>query len=145
MPRRLGQQVGKQDEQRRDRQERRQEAQRLRPALGQPQPEQGVEIGAERPFADDAAQDGDGVEPDLHHGEILAGLVLHQQHTIGARVAFVRHLAQAQAARCGERNFCHREKRAGGNQQGNEQQTVGQGQIHGQAPRRALGAPWQPV
>ena len=57
---------------------------------------------AQRPLAHDAAQYGHGVLPDLHNGEIVAWLVLQAQYPVGAGIAFVGHLAQAQAPRCGQ-------------------------------------------
>ncbi len=63
------------------------------------------EVGAERAFTDDAAEDRHRVEADLHHGEVVAGLFLHAQHVLGPGVAVVGHLAQAQAARGGQGDF----------------------------------------
>ena len=62
---------------------------------------------AQRTFADDAPQDGHRVLADLHHGEIVPRLFLQAQHTFGAGVALVGHLAQAQAARSSQRDLCH--------------------------------------
>ena len=55
-------------------------------------------MGAQRTFPHHAAQNGHGIHADLHHGEIVARLLLQAHHPFGARLAFVGHLAQPQAA-----------------------------------------------
>ena len=88
----------------------------------------------QRPFAHDTAQDGHGVLPHLHHREIVAWLLLHAQHPVRARVAFVGHLAQTQAAGGRERNLGHGEKGAGCNQQPDHEEALGQGHGTGGEP-----------
>ena len=94
----LGQQVGQQDEQRGDEDEGGEKAHRGRCLGRQPGREPAGEIRRERAFAHHAAQNGHGVHPNLHHGEILARLLLRAYHQPGARIALVHHLAQPQLA-----------------------------------------------
>ena len=101
----LGKQVGEHQEHRDDRDERGQEGRVARGLDAEPQLEQACEVRAQRTFADHAAEDRDRIQPDLHHGEVVARLLLHAHHAVGARVAFVGHLAQAQAARRGQRDL----------------------------------------
>ena len=117
----LGEQVGQQDEQRSDDKERSQKSAGLRRFRRHPQAEKSREMGCQRTFADDAAQDGHRVQPHLHHGEIVARLLLHAQHPFGAHIALIGQLAQAQAARSGQRNFSDRKKGTRCNQQHDQQ------------------------
>jgi hypothetical protein len=82
---------------------------------------------AQRAFAHHAAQNGHSVLPDLHHGEIVARLLLRAQHALGAGVALLGQLAQAQTPGRRERDLGHREESTGCNQQPNEQQAGTQG------------------
>jgi hypothetical protein len=102
-----------------------QEAEGRREAGREPDREELGQCGAEGPLADDAAKDGDGILSHLHHGEIFARLLLYAQRMLGSLVAIVGHLAQAQAARGGQRNLRHREKGAEQNQQNNHRKALG--------------------
>ncbi len=101
----------------------------LRAFGAQPVLEQGRVVGAERAFADHAAEDGDGVQADLHHGEVVAGLLLQAHDAFGAQVALVRHLPQPQAPRGGKADFGEREEGAGRDQRGDDEQALSE--VHG--------------
>ena len=132
----LGEQVGQQDEQRSDDKERSQKSAGLRRLRRQPQTEKSSEMGRQRTFSDDAAQDGHRVQPHLHHGEIVARLLLHAQHPLGAHVALIGQLAQAQAARSGQRNFSDGKKGTRCNQQHDQQRILEHGKRQWAPERR---------
>ena len=92
----------------------------------QPQGEEPGEVGTQGAFADHAAEDGHRVEADLHDGEVVARLLLHAQHPLGARIALVGHLAQAQATRSRQRDLGQGEEGAGDDQRQDEQQALDQ-------------------
>jgi hypothetical protein len=124
----LGQQIGKDDEGRRDAEKRGQHAQRasrgrrcgIRKYIG--------EQRGQSALAHDAAQNRHGVQAQLHHGEIVAGLFLDVQHALRTHLTVIDHLAQTQAPRRGQGDLSHRKKSAQGNQRQDQQQTGGQAQ-----------------
>ena len=127
-----GQQVSKQDEQRGDEKERGHRAQVLRHAGADPVVQQIGERGAERAFTDDTAQNRNRVLTDLHHGEVITGLLLQLDGFFRARVTFVGHLTQTQTTGCGQRNLGHGNKGAGSNQQRNDEQALGESHKSGE-------------
>ena len=84
---------------------------------------------AQRPFPHDAPEDRHRVLSHLDHREVVARLLLHAQHLVGACVALVGHLPQTQAARGRERDLGHGEKGAGCNEQPDDEKTLGQGHV----------------
>ena len=93
----FGDQVGKQDEERGNQQERTEKSEGLRGCLGQPARKKGAKARAQGALAHDTAQDRHRVLPDLYHGEVVARLLLQAQDAFGACVAIVGQLAQPQA------------------------------------------------
>ena len=85
----LGQQVGKQNEQRGDGDERECETGLVQQGTVIEQLQQLSHIGGQALLADDAAQNGDGVQRDLNHGEEGAGLLLQVEYRQGLLVAFL--------------------------------------------------------
>ena len=122
----LGEEVGEDQEDRNDGDERGDEGGPLRRFRAEPDSEQAGEVGAERALAHHAAENGDGVQADLHDGEVVARPRLQLQHPLGSRVALVGHLAQAQAARCRQADLGEREEGAGHDQRADDQQALGQ-------------------
>jgi hypothetical protein len=127
----LGQQVGEQDEQGGDGGEREQETHGLCAALGQPEHQQFGQVGGQCAFAHHAAQDGDGVQPDLRDREVLARLGLHLHDQFGAGFTILHHLPKPQAPGGGQRDFGHGEEGTGQYQCKDQQQALGQAHRQG--------------
>ncbi|MNM99867.1 hypothetical protein D3C81_1124390 [compost metagenome] len=120
----LGNQVGDDDEQRGGEGEGHHEAEGGGLLRVQPQGEQLGEQRAEHPLADDAAEDGQRVHADLHHGEVVAGFFLDLHDPQGVGDAFIGHLPQPHRARGGQGDFGEGEERADQDEQKEEKQAL---------------------
>ena len=81
--------------------------------------------GVEGRLTQDTAQNGDGIEANLHHGEKVARLGLQGQHLFGLAMTFIRHHLQFDFARRGERDLGEGEEHTAANQQHQKEQTIG--------------------
>jgi hypothetical protein len=93
-----GDEVGEHDEARSDRGKRKHEGKRLGARLRKHVGEHGGKQWGQCLLTHHAAQDGDHVLADLHHGEVVAGMLLHREDVLCARIALIRELAQSQTA-----------------------------------------------
>ncbi|MNQ71918.1 hypothetical protein D3C85_866070 [compost metagenome] len=87
--------------------------------------DQRLDGGVQGGFAQDAAQDGDGIEANLHHGKEVTRLGLQCQHFFGMAIALVGHHLQLDLAGGGERDLGEREEHTAGDQQHQKEQTIG--------------------